>query len=299
MIRFAGRSFGVLTCSAAVCAWFNAAGASAHAVFDAENREQESAREDFDDGSRDADAVDAAGSDAEDAHSADEETASWTMQLSAELGIGMRDMVIPRDGLSFQVNTGVFAAVGLGFHLDHRVSTRLSIGLAARYQSSVGLVAVEKLTDGTEHARKTRAHQLEVGLVPTLRVGDSGWVVYGALGYALSEVDPEGHLVTPSYHLGGPQVRAAVQIPLGTPRLRLHLSPDGQLVVQVGDELLARGVHSTGFGAGASAALEFCVNEHWVVAASYRELRFWLGTDQGPRFTDASRFVSAQIKGRL
>jgi len=229
----------------------------------------------------------------------DDVPAAWTMALLGEAGIGMRDVELPRDGLLSRVNTGIFPALGLGVALDFHASKRASLGLVARYQTSIGLVLTEQLTDGTQHERKTRSHHFEVGLAPTLRFGDGGWALYGALGYAVSELDPENHLVTPSYHLAGPYLRVGLQLPLGSERLRLRLGPDGQLVVQVGDELLALHTDARGLGAGASASLEFSLGERWTLAVSFREQRFWLGTQQAQRFTDAARFVTAQLRGML
>lgn len=230
---------------------------------------------------------------------AEEEADSWTMQLSGEAGFGMRELTLPRDGLLFNVDTGVFPALGVGFQLDYHASRSVSVGLVARYQSSIGLVLSEQLSDGTQHDRKTRSHRVEVGLAPTLRLGQGGWAIAGALGYALSELDPENHLVTPSYHLAGPYLRATLQLPLGSERVRLRLGPEGHYVVQIGDELLALGVDTSGWGAGVSAALEVSFAERWTLAASYRELRFWLGGMQGARFSDASRFVTLQLQGAL
>jgi opacity protein-like surface antigen len=227
------------------------------------------------------------------------ERSAWLLQLSAEAGIGTRDVDIPRDGVLYQVHTGVYPALGVGFELDYRSSQRFSLGLVARYLSSIGLVLDEQLTGGTVHSRKTRSHRFEVAIAPSLYIGTAGWAIRGALGYSVSELDPENHLLTPSYHLGGPFARIAVQLPLGSERLRLILGPEGQLSLQIGDELLALGVSHPGMGAGASAALELSATEHWTVALSYRELHFWLSSASGPSFTDAQRFVAAQLRGSL
>lgn len=293
--------------SSALCLTLLASpGAAQDEPFDLDD-EAEVAQPDAVEDEADADAAgdpDAADNAAEDAASSDastsaDELATWTMQLMAETGIGMREVELPRDGLLFQVSTGVFPALGLGFTIDHHPSKRFSIGLSARYQSSIGLVLTEQLTDGTKHPRNTRSHHFEIGLAPMLRLGDTGWAIYGALGYALSELDPENHLVTPSYHLGGPFARVGLQLPLGAQSVRLRLESDGQLVMQMGDELLALGAETRGLGVGASAALDVSLGGRWTVAATFRELRYWLGTRQGPSFTDSARFVTVQLRGLL
>jgi|GEM_PF-5246711 len=229
----------------------------------------------------------------------DAEPLPWSVQLAAEAGIGMRDIRLPRDNVSYQIGTGVYPVLGLAFALEHRSSERVSVGLVARYQSSFGLVLDEQLTGGASHARKTRSHQFEVGIAPRVHWDESGWAISGMVGYGVSELDPENHLVTPSYHLGGPQARVSVRVPLGTPRIGLSLGGDGQITLQVGDELQARGVSAHGFGAGAHAALDLRLSERWWIAASYRELHFWLATQQQASFTDAARIISAQLRGTL
>jgi hypothetical protein len=224
---------------------------------------------------------------------------SWALQLTAEAGIGMRDVSLPREGVVYQIGTGVHPALGLAFALDHHSSERVSVGLAARYQSSLGLVLNEQLTGGAPHARNTRSHYFEVGITPSVHWDASGWAITGMLGYSVSELDPLNHLVTPSYHLAGPHAGARVRVPLGSARVGLRVGGDGQLTLQVGDELRARGVLGSGFAAGMNATLEAQLGEHWWIAVSYREQRYWLGTQQTESFTDATRFVTAQLRGVL
>lgn len=224
---------------------------------------------------------------------------AWTLQLSAEAGVGMRAVDLPQDGVTYQIRSGVYPALGVGFQLDHHPSRRLSVGLFARYQSSLGLVLQEQLSSGTVHPRNTRSHFFEAGIAPSLRWDDSGWALAGLLGYSVLELDPLNHLVTPSYHLGGVHARICVRIPLGSERVRLSLGPEGQLTLQMGDELQARGVSARGFGAGANAAFEVSLSERWLVAATFRELHFWFDTQQGSDFTDATRILTAQLRGLL
>lgn len=222
----------------------------------------------------------------------------WSVQLAAEAGIGMREIRLPRDNVIYEINTGVYPALGVAFALDHYISQRVSVGLAARYQSSLGLVLDEQLTGGAAHGRKTRSHHFEVGVAPSWH-WESGWALLGLLGYSIAELDPENHLVTPSYHLGGPHARIGVRVPLGGQRIGLNVGGDGQLTLQVGDELRIRGVSARGFGVGVNVALEARLGGHWWIAVTYRELRYGLGMQQGPSFTDAGRFITAQLRGAL
>jgi hypothetical protein len=224
---------------------------------------------------------------------------AWSLQLSAEAGFSTRDIDLPRDGVTYQIRSGVHPALGVGFQLDHHAARRFSIGLAARYQSSIGLVLQEQLTGGTLHPRNTRSHIFEAGLAPRLRWDESGWAISGLLGYSIIELDPENHLLTPSYHLGGVHARISVQIPLGSQRVHLIVGPEAQLPLHMGDELRARGVAARGIGAGANAAFELTLNDHWLVAATYRELHFWLDTQQRESFSDGMRVVTAQLRGTL
>jgi hypothetical protein len=224
---------------------------------------------------------------------------SWSLQLSAEAGAGMRAADIPRDGVIYQIRTGMYPALGLAFELRHYSSQRFSLGLLAHYQSSIGLVLREQLTGGTEHARKTRSHRAEVAIAPSWHWGDAGGALTGAVGYSISELDPENHLLMPSYHLGGPFARIGVLIPLGSPSVALRVAPDAQLCLQVGDELRALGVASSGVSVGASAAVELRLSERWLVAVTYREQHSWLAASRGPGFDDTLRFATAQLRGQL
>jgi hypothetical protein len=224
---------------------------------------------------------------------------AWSLQLSAEAGFGTRDIDLPRDSVTYQIRSGIYPVLGVGFQLDHHATRCFSIGLSARYQSSIGLVLHEQLTGGTLHPRNTRSHVFEAGIAPTLHWDESGWAITGLLGYSIIELDPENHLVTPSYHLGGAHARISVKIPLGSKRVRLIVGPEGQLPLQIGDELRARGVSARGLGAGANAALEVTLNDHWLVAATYRELHFWFATQQRESFSDGMRVVTAQLRGTL
>jgi hypothetical protein len=99
--------------------------------------------------------------------------------------------------------------------------------------------------------------------------------------------------------LAGPHARVVVRVPLGSERVCLSVGGEGQLTLQVGEELRARGVSAHGFGAGLTAAVELSLSERWSIAASYRELHFWLGTQQRESFSDAARVISAQLRGTL
>lgn len=226
--------------------------------------------------------------------------APWLLGLYAGLGIGSREHDLPQDGVVYQVRSGFFPALELGFELSHDLSEDLTLGLIARYQSSLGLDLVEKLTDGSEHSRATRSHQVELGFAPTLRLDAQGrWALAAAVGFHVSELDPEAHLVTPSYFMAGPFLRVELQLPLASDRVRLRIGPEAQWIAQVGQELLDRGVSAGGLGAGGTATLELVVARHWTVAASYRELRTWLDSSQGRSFEDVSRFVTARLSGTM
>lgn len=224
---------------------------------------------------------------------------SWSLQLAAEAGIGMRDIRLPSDNVIYQISTGIHPALGVAFALDYHRSERVSVGLRARYQSSVGLALDEQLTGGAVHTRKTRSHHFELGITPSVHWTESGWAIHGSIGYSVSELDPLNHLVTPSFHLAGPHLGMGVRVPLGSPRVCLSVGGDGQLTLQVGDELQARGISARGLGAGASAALELRVGEHWWIAATYRELHYWLGSEDGASFQDSARYLTAQLRGTL
>ena len=227
---------------------------------------------------------------------------SWSMQLSAEGGIGLRNVELPRDGVVYEVSSGAYPVLGVGFDLAYHSTPHWNLSLSGRYQSSVGLILHERLTDGTDHPRKTRSHQVEVGLSPLWKLGDQGWALQGSLGYALSELDPENHLETPAYYLAGPYARLMLRVPLGSERVLLCLGPLGQMIVSTGSELSDRGVAGSGMAAGVDAALVLGLGEHWGLALSYREQHAWLASHApaaSTSFSDVTRLATLQLRGQL
>ena len=226
--------------------------------------------------------------------------ATWSLRLSAGVGVGSRALDLPMDGRIYQIRSGLTPAVDLGFELDHAVSQDVSVGLLIRYQSSVGLRIVEHLTDGTEHPRATRSQQLQLAIAPIWRLDSRArWALGAAIGYGISELRPESHLVTPAYFLGGPYARFELQLPLIGERVRLRAGPEMQWIAQAGQELLDRDVRPHGLAVGGEAALEVVLGRRWTVAATYRELRAWLDSAQGGTFRDVTRFITARLSGVL
>jgi hypothetical protein len=225
---------------------------------------------------------------------------NWQLRLAAGGGFGTRDLDLPRDGAVYQTRTGVFPAVDVGFTLDHAFSDDFSVGLHARYRTSVGLRITEHHTGGTERAQHLRSHRIETGLASSVRLDAQGlWMLTASLGYGMSDLRPEVHLQTPGYVLGGPFLRAELQLPLGTDRIRLRLGPEAQWIVEVGRELTYAGFATSGVGFGGTATLEILLSERWSVDATYNELRAWLDSPQSQSLQDASRFVTARLTGAL
>jgi hypothetical protein len=99
--------------------------------------------------------------------------------------------------------------------------------------------------------------------------------------------------------LAGPYARVELQLPLIGERVRVRAGPELQWVLQAGQELLDRHVASHGLGVGGTAALELVLGDRWTLAATYRELRAWLGSSQGGSFEDVQRFITARLSGVL
>jgi hypothetical protein len=225
----------------------------------------------------------------------------WSLRLSADLGAGGRDIDLPTDGVVNRIEGGLFPAAGAGFELDHAASPAVSLGLLARYQSSVGLGIVEHHTDGSRHAQDARSHRLELAFAPTFYFDAAQtWALAAWAGAAFNNFRPEAHhLVTPAYTLAGPHLRAALQVAPWDGRLRLVLGPEVQWIAYVGQDLIDRGVAETGFGIGGEAAIELKLGSRFRVGAAYREMRAWLDSSQVQRFVDVSRFVTARLTGTL
>lgn len=226
---------------------------------------------------------------------------SWSLALSAELGMGTRALDVPMDGVVYETRTGLFPAAGIGFALEHGADEKLSVGLSARYQSSVGHDIVEQHTDGSEHAMGVRSHRLELSITPRLRLDAAGtWALAGAAGYAFRNLRPGAHhLVTPAYTLAGPHLRVELRLALWDDALRLRVGPEVQWIAHVGQDLRDRGSASGGLGAGGEAALEVPLGQHFAVGASYREMHSWIDSSQSERFVDVARFTTAHLRGTL
>jgi hypothetical protein len=228
-------------------------------------------------------------------------TNPWSLRLSADLGAGTRDIDVPMDGIVYRIRPGHFAAVGLGFELDHAVSQAVTLGLLVRYQSSIGHGIVERHTDGSVHPLDARAHRLELGFAPTFAFDSARtWALAAAAGYGLLNFRPEAHhLVTPAYSLAGPHLRAALQFAPWDGLIRLSLGPEVQWIVHVGQDLRDRGMAASGLGAGGEAALELRLGRQFTIGATYRELRSFLDSSQAQRFVDVARFITARLSGTL
>jgi hypothetical protein len=229
------------------------------------------------------------------------EPSLWSLRLSAELGAGSRDIDLPMDGFVHRIRPGFFPTAGLGFELDHAASDAMTLGLIVRYQSSIAHGIVEQHTDGSVHPLDVRAHRLELGFAPRIRLDASGvFSLLGALGYGFSNFRPEAHhLVTPAYSLIGPYLRAGLQLAPWPERLRLIVAPELQWVHHVGPGIRERGVAAQGLAAGGEAAIELVLSAHWSVRAGYRETRCWLDSSQEQRFQDVARFITARVAGAL
>jgi hypothetical protein len=226
---------------------------------------------------------------------------AWSLRLSAELGMGSRDFDLPADGVVYRTQTGTFPAGGLGFELDHAASEQLGLGLLIRYQSSIAHGIVEQHTDGSEHPLDIRSLRLELAFAPQLRLDAEGdWVLAASAGYALSDFRPEAHhLVTPAYRLAGPHLRLELQFPRLFDVIRLRFGPELHGIVDVGQDLIERGMAGQGVGLGGEAAIDVALGRHFMLHATYREMRSWLDSSQTQSFEDVSRFATVRVSGKL
>jgi hypothetical protein len=232
---------------------------------------------------------------------ASEQTVRWSLRLSGELGVGSRDFDVPVDGVVQQTRTGLFPALGVGFALDHAASDDVSLGLLVRYQTSVAHGIVERHTAGSDHPLNVRSHRLELGVVPSVRLdGEGRWALAATAGYSVRSFRPEAHhLITPAYGLGGPHLRVELKLAPFGELIRLRVGPEVHWIVQVGDDLLARGIADRGLGLGGEAALELAVGGRWTVHVAYVEMRSWADSSQSRSFVDVARFLTAGLAGTL
>jgi hypothetical protein len=225
----------------------------------------------------------------------------WSLELSAEVGTGSRDFDLPMDGVVYRTQTGMFPAAGLGFELDHTASDDISLGLLVRYQSSIVHGIVEQHTDGSEHPLDVRSLRLELAFAPQLRLDGSGdWVLAASAGYGLSDFRPEAHhLVTPAYSLAGPHLRLELQLANLFDVIRLRVGPEVHWIVDVGRDLIDRGMAEQGVGLGGEAGIDILLGRRFMIQATYREMRSWLDSSQTDSFQDVTRFMTVRVSGRL
>lgn len=230
------------------------------------------------------------------------EPSPFVVRLSIGAGFGIRSLDLPRDRLVYEVRTGLAPALEAAFALEYAAGGPWTFALLTRYQTTVGMVLVERRTDSSEQRRDTRASRLEVGVTTTLRFGDGPLGVAAALGYAISDLRPRGHLLTPAYHLGGPFGRLELVAEIVAERLRLRVGPEAHMIMQVGQELVdntdLQGT-ADGLGFGGEAVVEY-VLAPFALGLSYREIHRSVSAGAADaEVKDVSRFATFRLTGEL
>ncbi|MDH5673308.1 MAG: hypothetical protein OEZ06_14235 [Myxococcales bacterium] len=226
---------------------------------------------------------------------------TFRVAASAGMGVTLRAVDLPSDGAILQLRSGLYPAFEVGFALLHETTDSVTTRLGVRYQSSLLRQPVIELhVDGSERALGLRSHRLELELAPSLRLDQAGrWALSPSLAYALLNLRPEvHHLLTPSYSLGGPLLRLSLSVALIAERLLLHIGPEVQYLLQVGDGLREHGVDTSGLALGAEAGLELQLSATLSLRMGYRQKHALIGSSEGRHFRDVSHFGTLSLVGK-
>jgi len=217
--------------------------------------------------------------------------------LAAGLGAGQRSVHLPTDEGTRQVETGLFPALDVLVRADGRIGERGQLGLHLRYQTSLGITAVEARPGGVERRSPARTHHLDAGLVPALRFTSSpDSVVLGVfVGWGLRSFSTVVPLTVPSYTLHGPMAKLELRVPISGDAVALSVRPEVFAWLWATDELRELGaIDEKGVALGGEVGLDVRLSERLRLALGYRESHGAIGAGFGT-FTDVERFGSLQL----
>lgn len=230
-----------------------------------------------------------------------EQQPQWGLSIAAGIGIAQRATNIPMQGGQAVLATTPFPAVSaeLVGHVRPDVASRVRLGLRARYTTSVGLLAEDRLPDGSTMTTDLRVQHLAVGVGTHIPL-DSGAhppFLQLELGWGFRILDAEVPISIPDYTLHGVFGRVGFWFQLGESPLALGIVPEVAHVTTLGDDLAKRALLRDGVLLGGEAHVRFELVREVAISLFYREAHCFLGTEDGAEMSDAERHVI--VRGEL
>lgn len=219
-----------------------------------------------------------------------------TVQVSAGLGIGTREMQRAIAAGLQSIDAGMFPAADLGMRVDVNAQSRLSWSVLTRYQTTLYDVVQEHPPLAPPSEVHVRSHHVELGLEPTLHSGNpDDWALGLNVGYCLRIFWTDVHnLATPRQMLTGPYVRPEFELPF-LERFLLRVGPELFWILTMDQKLRRTGEQTPGIALGFQAQLSVQLTTHYGLELLYRESHA-VGFEN---LTDIERFLTLSFTGRF
>jgi hypothetical protein len=225
--------------------------------------------------------------------------ARLSLDLALGAGVGSRAVDWPAVIEVRSVDVGAFPVVEVIAEPRIALSDAVTFGARLAYATSVGAEVDEPHIAGTPDTVGIRAHRFDFGVGPELGFGGGDVQLGLQAGYAVTNVRPDvHHLQTPAYSLAGPRLRLALRIALGE-TLSVGLSPHGQLIMVVGEQLQDVGAEGSGIGFGGEATIGIALSKILTMQLGYHESHASVGSMLGGSVSDVERTGTARLMGTL
>jgi hypothetical protein len=223
---------------------------------------------------------------------AEDDSVRPLLRVYGGAGFGTRSFDWSASGQQRAVDTGLFAAIDVGFRVLLALNDSVALGPAFAYQTSIAGQVDEAHIAGQPDTLRIRAHRFDGTFV--VQVGSrTGFQVAPAVGVVTHNLRPEvHHLLTPSYSLAGPLLRVAVRIPIGPVALRI--APEAAWLF-TDDPLEEIGVKGSGPAVGGELALEIPLVQKLALELTARDVRAWLPSGDGAKATDTGLFATTRL----
>ncbi|MFK7986510.1 MAG: hypothetical protein AB8I08_10790 [Sandaracinaceae bacterium] len=232
-----------------------------------------------------------------------EEQRQWGFAVSAGGGVMNRTASVPGAGGETTLSTLPFPAIQAEVVGSVRpdLSSRFRLELAARYTTSVGLVAEDELSDGRTRSTDMRSHHFRLGLrtqIP-LAPGARPTVLLLEAGMQLRMLDSEIEVSIPDYTLGGFVFRVGLFFTIGDSPISLGIVPEIGHAGNLSEALADRAQVSDGFIVGAEAVVRIQLIDELALMLMYREAHAFLGSELDEQLSDAERYGILRLEYRF
>lgn len=217
------------------------------------------------------------------------------VSLTVSGGTTYRLVEVPAEDGTRRLDTGWVPAVGLEVRTSLR-DERLSLDIAARYQTSLHTFGVQHTTDPNSQVLSLpiRSHRFEMGVTPGWRFGDDARALGAGIfvGYGVRALGSVAELQVPRFTEHGPLLRLELDIPVVGEIVRLRIAPEASALVSITKEVRRLGATSAfGVALGGEARVTVKLADWLHVALDYRESHLLLSSSRAGKVEDVERYV--------